>query len=167
MGSWVALLRGVNVGGNNRLSMDQLRALGERSGFGHVQTYIASGNLVFTADGEEADLRDRLDNLIEQDVGKRLGVILRGAGELAELVTNNPFPDAPGNKVVAILCDDPLSLDGVKHQADEELTLANRAIYVFYPSGQGRSRLVIPAIKQGTARNMNTLAKLAEMAVEA
>ena len=167
MTGFVALLRAVNVGGNNKLPMELLKALGEQAGFANVRTYIASGNLVFASDASEAECRARLEGQIEAEVGKPLGVLVRSAEELARLAAANPFADQPGNRVIAIFTDGPLSLDGVRNCASERLELGARAIYVHYPDGQGQSKLVVPAAKQGTARNMNTVAKLAELATEA
>jgi uncharacterized protein (DUF1697 family) len=167
MRGWVALLRGVNVGGINKLPMERLKALGELAGFANVRTYIASGNLVFDSDASEGTCRERLEAAIEAEFGKRLGVLVRSAEEMAKIVAANPFADCPGNRVVAIFIDGPLSLEGVKHHTNERLELGDRAIYAHYPDGQGVSKLAIPAAKHGTARNMNTVAKLAEMAREA
>jgi uncharacterized protein (DUF1697 family) len=162
----VALLRGVNIGGNN-LPMALLKTIGEKAGFANVRTYIASGNLIFASDAGEGECRERLDRLIEQEFGKRLGVVVRSADEMARVAKANPFADCPGNRVVAIFTDDPLSLDGVRNQKNERLELGERAIYAHYPDGQGDTKLVIPAAKHGTARNMNTVGKLAELAKEA
>jgi uncharacterized protein (DUF1697 family) len=164
MTAWVALLRGVNVGGNNKLPMERLTAIGEKAGFTNVRTYIASGNLVFASDKSEDAIRAKLDRLIEQEAGKKLGVVVRSAEEMADTARRNPFADQPGNRVVAIFADGELSLDGIRHQADEVPKLGKREIFVHYPTGQADTKLVIPAAKDGTARNMNTVAKLAEMA---
>lgn len=162
----VALLRGVNVGGN-KLEMALLKSIGEKAGFANVRTYIASGNLVFASGESEAACRERLDKLIESEFGKRLDLVVRGAAEMARIAKSNPFADCPGNRVVAIFVDGPLSLDGVRHQASERIELGERAIYVHYPDGQADTKLVIPAAKHGTARNMNTVAKLAGLAAAA
>src|SRR3569833_797377 len=162
----VALLRGVNVGGN-KLEMALLKSIGEKAGFENVRTYIASGNLVFASGDGEAICRERVESLIEQEFGKKLGMMVRSAAELAQVAKANPFADCPGNRVVAIFVDGPLSLEGVKGQKCERSELGERAIYVHYPDGQADTKLVIPAAKHGTARNMNTVAKLAELAKEA
>jgi uncharacterized protein (DUF1697 family) len=97
-----------------------------------------------------------------------VGVAVRTAAEIAEVLAQNPFPGAPGNRVVAIFLDDvtsPAVLDDVAGRADdEELRLGRREIYVRYGVGMAASKLRIPAAKKGTARNMNTVAKLAAMA---
>jgi uncharacterized protein (DUF1697 family) len=160
----VALLRGVNVGGNHKLPMERLKAIGEEAGFANVRTYIASGNLVFASGESEAVCRERVDGLIEREFGKKIGIMVRSEAELARVAKANPFADCPGNRVVAIFIDGPLSLDGIKGQTVERVELGERAIYVHYPDGQADTKLAIPAAKAGTARNMNTVAKLAELA---
>jgi uncharacterized protein (DUF1697 family) len=88
---------------------------------------------------------------------------------MAKVVANNPFPDRSASQTVAIFLDHAPPADAlkeVKGQANEEVRLSTREVYVHYPDGIGRSKLRIPAANDGTARNMNTVAKLAAMAVE-
>ena len=99
--------------------------------------------------------------------GKAVGVMVRTAAEMAAVLAANPFPDKPGNRTVAIFVDTPLAADALKAvsgQSEEEFQLGVREIYVFYGEGMADSKLKIPAAKSGTARNMNTVAKLAAMA---
>ena len=163
MSAWAALLRAVNVGGNNKLPMAELKALCEGLGFDRVQTYIASGNVVFASEHSEADLHRALEAAILERYAKPLGVHVRSAAELAEVVAGNPWPSRPGNRVVAIFIDGPLSLDGIIGQRGEMVKLGPRAIYVDYHDGMADTRLRIPAAKLGTARNLNTVTKLAVM----
>ena len=163
MSAWAALLRAVNVGGNNKLPMAELKALCEGLGFERVQTYIASGNVVFASKRDEADLRRALEAAILERYAKPLGVLVRSAAELAQVVAGNPWPSRPGNRVVAIFIDGPLSLDGMTGQRGETVKLGPRAIFVDYHDGMANTRLRIPAAKLGTARNMNTVTKLAQM----
>jgi uncharacterized protein (DUF1697 family) len=96
-----------------------------------------------------------------------VGVVVRTAAEMAAVLKANPFPDAQPKFAYAIFLDRRPPRDALKHavgQNDEEMRLGNREIFVHYPSGMGRSKLRIPAAKAGTARNMNTVAKLAELA---
>ena len=164
MSGWVALLRAVNVGGNKVL-MEDLRALAEREGFAGARTYIASGNLVFESALEETEIRQRLEAALEKQYGKPIGVIVRAAEAMAKAVADNPFARQPGNKVAVLFTDEPVSVEGVR-RADlgEELVVGERVIYIHYASGMGQSKLVIPAAKAGTMRNMNTVAKLSAMA---
>ena len=98
-----------------------------------------------------------------------VGVIVRTAAEMVEVIANNPFPDQAASRTVVIFLDHappPDALKDVTGQANEELRLGAREIYVHYPDGIGRSRLRIPAAASGTARNINTVARLASMAAE-
>ena len=167
MPTYVALLRAVNVGGTGKLPMAELRAMAEAAGFASVRTYIASGNLVLDADRPQAEIKAALEQALAAYAGKSVGMMVRSAAEMAVVVAANPFKDAPPNRTVAIFLDVPPP-EGVAANAtglqDEGIACGRREIYVHYPSGQGQSKLQIPAAKAGTARNMNTVAKLAEMA---
>lgn len=164
--SYVAMLRAVNVGGTGKLPMAELTALCEAAGFGQVRTYIASGNVAFHADGTEDDIRSALQDRLHAHMRRAVGVIVRSAADMAEVVTSNPFPDRPGNRVMALFLDgdarDPLV--GVTGLANEQLRPGRRVLYVWYPDGMAMTRLRIPAAKTGTARNMNTVGRLAAMA---
>jgi uncharacterized protein (DUF1697 family) len=170
---FVVLLRAVNVGGTGKLPMGDLKRLCEKAGFRNVRTYIASGNVVAERDGAEAKAKAALEAELRAHAagkaGKAVGVIIRTAAEMAKVVANNPFPDRPASQTVAIFLDHALPADAlkeVKGRANEEVRLSTREVYVHYPDGIGRSKLRIPAANDGTARNMNTVAKLAAMAVE-
>jgi uncharacterized protein (DUF1697 family) len=167
MAGYVALLRAVNVGGTGKLPMTTLTALCEAEGFTQVRTYIASGNVVLRSDKSEDQIRSALEDRLRAYAGQNVGVIVRTSSEIAEVLARNPFGDAPGNRVMALFVDGELPADplvGVTGLKDERIRLGKRELFVFYPSGMGTSRLRIPAEKAGTARNMNTVAKLAEMA---
>lgn len=170
MTAFIALLRAVNVGGTGKLPMSDLAALCEAAGFESVQTYIASGNVVFTSDRTEAQVKSALEQALAAYAGKPVGVCVRTAAEMARVLHDDPFPEAPRKFTVAIFLDAPPPPDAVDravHRQDDELiALGLREIYVFYGSGQGPSKLRIPAAKTGTARNMNTVAKLAAMAAD-
>ena len=168
MTAYVALLRAVNVGGTGKLPMADLKAMCEAAGFARVETYIASGNVVFTSKDSAKKVQARLDADLAVYAGKPVGVLLRTAEEMAAVLAANPFPNSPPNFTVAIFLDAAPPKDALKAatgQASEEIRLGRREFYVYYPDGQGRSKLKIPAAASGTARNMNTVAKLSEMAV--
>jgi len=164
---YVALLRAVNVGGTGKLPMSELKAMCVAEGFGNAQTYIASGNVVFSSGLSEPEVKTALEKRLHAYAGKPVGVIVRTAREMADVLGANPFPDTPPKWTVAIFLDaaPPAdTLDMVSGRKDEVLGLGRREIYVAYGAGMGRSKLKVPAGERGTARNINTIAKLAEIA---
>ncbi|MBV9998079.1 MAG: DUF1697 domain-containing protein [Verrucomicrobia bacterium] len=163
---FIALLRAVNVGGTGKLPMRQLKAVCEAAGFEAVRTYIASGNVVFRSAKSEPQVKAALEMGLEACIGKRVGVLVRTAAEIAAVLNENPFPHAVPGRTVAIFLDGPPPADalkGVTGRKDEEIRLGRREIYVHYGGGMAGSRLKIPAAQAGTARNLNTVAKLAEI----
>jgi uncharacterized protein (DUF1697 family) len=167
MTSLIALLRAVNVGGTGKLPMSDLKALCEKAKFQNVQTYIASGNVVFKTDQTEAQVKKILEDALQKYAGKPVGVIVRTAAEMAQILAKNPFPDCAPNRTVAIFLDEAPpknALTDVSGKKNEEIKLGKREIYVHYGDGMGTSKLKIPAAKTGTARNINTVAKLTELA---
>lgn len=167
MTTFIALLRAVNVGGTGKLPMTELKAMCEAAGFSNVRTYIASGNVVFDSTLTEKAVAKKLAASLEEYAGKEVGVMVRTGPEMAAVLESNPFRGARTNLTFAIFLDAPPPADtvaSVRGRQDEELSLGVREIYVTYPSGSGQSKLKIPAAAAGTARNMNTIAKLAEMA---
>ena len=168
MTSYVALLRGVNLG-KRQLKMEDLRRIAGQLGLEDVMTYIASGNLLFQSTKREAALKKMLEEALADHMGVKVGVMIRTAKELAAANVANPFKDKASNYTVAFFLDDAPhkdAPDAAKKVDGELMALGKREIYVHYPRGQGQSRLAIPAARDGTARNMNTVAKLAELAKE-
>ncbi len=168
MTAFVALLRGINLG-KRQLKMADLKRIAEGLGLDSPKTYIASGNLLFASDKSEKALKAALEKAVEEHMGATVGVMIRTAKEMAAVAKANPFDEEPGNKVVAIFLDAAPpkdAADQAKNLASERIRPGKREIYVHYPDGQGRSKLAIPAAAKGTARNMNSVAKLAEMAAE-
>ena len=167
MTSYVALLRAVNVGGTGKMPMQDLVAMCEKLGFTKVKTYIASGNVVFQSRKSEAAVQSALETAMEKYAGKPVGVMVRTPDELQQVLADNPFPKAAPNRVVAIFLASAPPKDALRavtgRADDEEVALGKREIYVKYGAGMAHSKLKIPAAKTGTARNMNTVAKLAEM----
>jgi uncharacterized protein (DUF1697 family) len=169
MAAFVALLRAVNVGGTGKLPMTELKAMCEELGFGAVRTYIASGNVVFTSRKSESAIKAALEKRLHAYAGAPVGVLVRSAAEMAEVLAANPFAKMAPNRTVAIFLDKAppaTALADVRGQKTEEIKLGRREIYVHYGDGMGTSKLAIPAAKAGTARNMNTIATLAKMAAE-
>lgn len=168
MTSYVALLRGINLG-KRQLRMEDLRRIGAELGLQNARTFIASGNLLFASEKGEHELKSALEAALGEYMGAAVPVMIRTAEEMTRVAVANPFADQPGNRVVAIFLDDapPKDFaDYAKHVANERMAPGAREIYVHYPDGQGPSKLQIPAASQGTARNMNSVAKLAELAKE-
>jgi uncharacterized protein (DUF1697 family) len=167
MTAYVALLRAVNVGGTGKLPMPELKAMCERQGFGRVRTYIASGNVVFEADAAEAEIKAALEAALFAYAGKPVGVMVRTGVEMDAVLAANPFRTAAPNRTVAIFLDAPPPTDfmaGVTGRTAEEIAPGLREIYVCYADGMAVSRLKIKAAMAGTARNMNTVATLADWA---
>jgi uncharacterized protein (DUF1697 family) len=166
MTTYIALLRAVNVGGTGKLPMAELKAMCEGAGFEVVQTYIASGNVVFNSAKSAAQVKAVLETALLAYAGKPVGVMVRTVAELAAVLSGNPFPDAAPNRTVAIFLDAapaPDAIEKVSGRKDEELALDKREIYVHYGEGMADSKLKIPAAKEGTARNINTISKLVEL----
>ena len=164
MATYVGMLRAVNVGGTGKLPMEDLRRLCENCEFANVRTYIASGNVVFSSGVSEAEVQARLQSALQDYAGKPVGVLVRSGAEMASVLAANPCAERAANLVHVTFLDEAPPAAGVSGQADEEITAGRRGIYVYYPRGQGASKLKLAAAKAGTARNINTVAKLAEMA---
>jgi uncharacterized protein (DUF1697 family) len=167
MAVYVALLRAVNVGGTGKLPMSDLKELSEKAGCSKVRTYIASGNVVFESRMTESQVRTALETALAAYTGKPVGVLIRTAAEMSQVLASNPFPDAPPNRSVAIFLDESPPSDALERitgRDTKEVQLGKREIYVRYGENMGRSKLKIPAAKTGTARNINTISKLASMA---
>lgn len=168
MTSFVALLRGVNLG-KRQLKMENLRRVATELGLDDPKTYIASGNLLFESAKSERMLKKQLEAALAEHMGAPVGVMLRTATELEAVAKRNPFADEAQNFTVAIFLDEEPgedALQAAKNVDGEKMAVGKREIYVHYPRGQGQSRLRIPAADSGTARNMNTVANLAERARE-
>jgi uncharacterized protein (DUF1697 family) len=167
MSHFIALLRAVNVGGTGKLPMSDLKALCEKAGMLEVRTYIASGNVIFKSNQTEAQVKKTLEAALHKYAGKPVGIMVRTAAEMADILARNPFQKCAPNRTVAIFLDEAppkTALSEITGKKDEEIKLGKREIYVHYGDGMGQSKLKIPAAKAGTARNMNTVAKLIELA---
>jgi uncharacterized protein (DUF1697 family) len=174
----VSMLRGVNVGGHNKIRMDALRALCESLGLRDAQTYVQSGNVVFrTKEPDLAALANRIEDAIEESFGFRPAVIIRTTSELRAVVAKNPFGRRrginPGKLLVTFLADDPSAeaRDRVLQikTEPEELRIDGREVYIYFPNGMGRTKLSWPTIAKmlgtsGTGRNWNSVTKLLEIA---
>lgn len=166
---YVALLRAINVGGTGTLLMSDLKALCEAAGFEDVRTYIQSGNVLLRTDLSREDAAKKLGDALAAHMGKAPGVMLRTGEELAAIAAANPFPHAKPNYLMVNFLSEPApkdALDKMVAPDGEEAHAAGCEIYVHYPDGSGRSKLKLPALKLATARNLNSVRKLAELARE-
>ena len=166
MTTYVALLRAVNVGGTGKLPMADLKSLCTKAGFEKVQTYIASGNIVFESNETAASVKSALASRLHAHAKKPIDVFLRTAAEMRAVLAANPFTKPEPKFVYALFLNEKPPADAAtvaKLRVDEEIRAGKRELYVHYPQGMGQSRLVIPAAAHGTARNMNTVAKLVTM----
>jgi uncharacterized protein (DUF1697 family) len=163
---FAALLRAINVSGTGKLLMSDLTALCEDAGFSDVKTYIQSGNVVFKTRLSESKARAVLEKALTKKLGVPATVILRSCEQLEALVKANPFKTEPGNRVAVIFMNEGPSAKAVAAVVSpdgERLKLAAPDLFVHYPNGMGTSKLKLPFAKNATARNINTVAKLASM----
>jgi len=176
MATIISMLRGVNVGGHNQIKMDALRSLYESLGLKNPQTYVQSGNVVFTTEERNlVRLIKRIEEGFERKFGFRAGVVVRTASELRDVSAQNPFAKRrgihPGKLLVLFFNEEPgqddcALLQRVKAQG-EEVRTDGRQFYLYFPDGAGRSKLFAATgrlKKLGTCRNWNTVSKLLEMA---
>jgi uncharacterized protein (DUF1697 family) len=167
MPAYILLLRAVNVGGTGKLPMAELKAICEGAGFSKVRTYIASGNVVFESSMAPKKIRAAIESRLHAYAGKPVGVHIRTLAEMEAILKANPFHKAAPNRTVAIFLEEAPrkgALGEVTGLTEEELHLGVREIYVTYGDGMAHSKLRIPVAKTGTARNMNTVAKLVALA---
>ncbi|MEZ4364778.1 MAG: DUF1697 domain-containing protein [Kofleriaceae bacterium] len=170
MPAFVALLRAINVGGTGLLPMKELAALCRDAGFTAVKTYIQSGNVVLRSRGGAAAVERTLAAALAKRLGKPAAVFVRTGVELEAILADNPFPDAAPNRVLVTFLAAKVparALAEVVAPDGEEVVRHGRELYVHYPNGMGRSRLKLPAAAAGTARNLNTVRRLAELVAEA
>jgi len=167
MTTFIAFLRGINVGGNTILPMAKLKDICIDLGFENVRTYIQSGNVLFDSDLSEHKLMVMLELVLEAQMGKLIPVILRSAKELEAVVAKNPFPNANPSQVGISFFIQSLAekyLNDFENTEPEEIVVSGREIYIHYPNGMGRSKLKLPKmLERGTVRNINTLGKLVEL----
>ena len=162
----IALLRAVNLGPHNKVSMADLKRLLADLGFGNPRTLLQSGNAVFDSKVTGAKLEKQLEDAARKSLRLNTDFIVRTAKQWDAIVARNPFPKEakadPGH-LVLLACKDKVPNDvkitGVKR---ERVELAGKDVYIVYPDGIGVSRLKIGAV--GTARNWNTVLKLAALA---
>ena len=183
MTTHIALLKAVNVGGRGKVAMADLRDCLVSLGYADVRTVLQSGNVVLSADGLKPA---KLEQVLEAEFLKRLGlrteVIVRSAGEWADLVAGNRFPDEARrdpSHLLAMLAKDPVTqkaLGALKSAVAaaggrETVGESDGQVYLFFPDGIGRSRVTTALVERAlggpvTGRNWNTVLKIAAVVAE-
>jgi uncharacterized protein (DUF1697 family) len=177
MTRFVSLFRGINVGGNKSVRMDALKELHESLGLQRVETYIQSGNVVFSSDNTDVtQIQKDIEDAFVQKFGFQAKVLVRTAGEFNVIIENNPFQNQPMKEskwvVAMFLASDPIStaLEDIQktYSGPEELHIMGQEVYIYYPEGIGRSKLTNTFLEKklktlGTARNWNTVLRLQKM----
>lgn len=175
--AWVALLRAVNLGPRNRVPMAELRALLERTGYGSVRTFIASGNVLFTAgSGDRGALGRELETLIAEAFAVETTAIMRTPDELAAVAGAHPFGADTSHTHVSFLVAEPdptaVARLGEADHGPDRVHVAGSDVYLHYPAGVQGSRLGAAKLERllgvaGTVRNWRTVTALAELAAAA
>ena len=171
MTAWVALLRGINVGGHRRVPMAELRELAGELGLHDVRSYVQSGNLVFRAAGDQAEYGAALERAIERRFGFAVDVVVRDRERWQRYCAGAPFAGARStepNRVFLVLAQAPPNPDCAEvlaphATAGERIRVVGDAVWVHAPAGAGRSRLGGAVYDRAigapaTARNWNTVA---------
>jgi uncharacterized protein (DUF1697 family) len=174
----ISLLRGINVGGNKKIRMADLKDLYASLGFTNVHTLLQSGNVVFESESAAVDdIADQIESAIEERFGFVSRIMMRTAGEIESVIKSHPFTDeqiAEPSKILVMFLHEPPAEENVQqlraaHQGPEIFHILGRELYAFYPDGMGRSKLDNVLIERklkvrGTGRNWNTTHKLHELA---
>lgn len=171
---WIALLRGINVGGRNKLPMAELREALAEMGLSDVQTYIQSGNIMFSGapDDREA-VAQQVSEVIAGRFGLSVPVVLRTRDALIAALQAYPFPDAPKARHVMFLSGTPSAAAAEALEPDrflpDRFALHGAEVHLFYPNGMGRSKMTTGYFERRldvvpTTRNWRTIHKLIDMA---
>ncbi|UFJ39552.1 DUF1697 domain-containing protein [Brevibacillus humidisoli] len=178
---YIALLRGINVGGNNLIKMAELRRMFETMGLERVQTYIQSGNVLFISDEREASLRQRIEQEFSAVFGFTVTVVLRTSAELEQIIGNCPFSEeavreaeasSAGESLYVALLPEASSPEGVQrlsayNSEREEYRIVGREFYLLFRNSVRNSKLAGNLHKLGvpaTVRNWKTINKLYALA---
>jgi uncharacterized protein (DUF1697 family) len=174
---YIALLRGINVGGHNIIKMADLKSLLETMGLQKVKTYIQSGNVLFESNEKSEQLSQRMEDEINKTFGFPVPVILRTAEEVEQIIRDCPFSTdslKEGESVqIAFLADKPAQ-NGINHLSTfksemDECKIEGKEVYLFFRQSIRNSKLATQLPKLGvpaTVRNWKTVIKLAAMSKE-
>lgn len=167
MSVWVALLRGINVGGAHRVRMPDLVRVFDNVGAKYAQTYIQSGNVVFSgAFASNPEIESILETAFAKEFGFAVDFVARSKEMLEAAIARNPFSEAaasdPKRLLVTFFKQAPDPEAEPRGVAQEQVRIIGAEAYVYYPAGIANSKLRLPGV--GTARNWNTVLKLKELA---
>jgi uncharacterized protein (DUF1697 family) len=176
MQTYIILLRGINVGGNNLVPMKALTQVLTDAGFSQIKTYIQTGNILLQSphsshESDGAQLEQDIAKLIDTHFGFIPDIMQLSLSEFSTAAANNPYKDKPGNTVHCYFCQQLPSPDEARLKAlassTEEYHIQGRVLYLHAPDGIGRSKLAANIEKclkvPATARNLNTVNKLLQM----
>lgn len=174
--TYVTLLRGINVGGNNKIEMKKLKATFESLGFADVSTYINSGNVIFAANKESLDsLTLEIENAIEKVFGLTIHVLVRDSKNIQKLIQATPatFSNDESQKTDVLFLwdefDNKKTLDIIKTNSKVDTLLYTPGAIVWnvkrsdYAKSGMQDFIKSPVYKKMTARNINTVRKIAEL----
>lgn len=175
---YISLLRGINVGGNKKIKMAELKTLYETMGFTSVSTLLQSGNVVFESDSADVDqIGSTIESSIEQHYGFQSKIIMRTRDQWQAVIDNHPYSadqlTEPSKILIAFLQDvansDAFNTLLEAHTGPEIIHNGGQELYIFYPNGMGRSKLDHSFIERKlkittTGRNWNTVNKLLKLA---
>lgn len=175
---YISLLRGINVGGNKRIKMADLRALYKTLGFTGTQTVLQSGNVAFKADRSDSErIARHIENGIEQEFGFQSRIIIRSYDQFKTALQQHPYTDEQlqkPRKLLIVFLQSALPEGAVEtlratYDGPESIQARGQELYLYYPNGMGRSKLTLALIEKtlqvtGTGRNWNTSHKLLDLA---
>ncbi|RMB58557.1 DUF1697 domain-containing protein [Dokdonia sinensis] len=175
MNKYIALLRGINVGGHRKILMADLKVLFQELGFKNVETHIQSGNVVFeSCGGDVSAFAKAIKEKIKQSYNFEVLTLVLDLQTLQKIILDCPFPKEQKEKSYFILLDNPPTKEktatlNAEVYADEEFHITSRCVYFFASNGYGRAKLTGNIIERklnvnATARNYRTMSKLLEMA---
>ena len=176
MKTYIALLRGINVGGHKKVPMAELRGLLTKSGLKNVLTYIQSGNVIFqSSEANKGKLKAIINKTITARFGFDIPVLVKSKEEIKAILDNCPFPEEKkGVSYFIMLSEIPEKdlIDETSKQIfpEEEFIITKNCIYIFYALGAGKAKLGVNWFEKklkvkATARNYRTMAKLLEMTI--
>ena len=176
MKTYIALLKGINVGGHKKVPMAELRTMLINAGFQNVQTYIQSGNIIFQSSEKTSELETKIENLIASNFGFEVSVIIKTYKELQTIFEGSPFSKEKKEKCYFIILNRIPEINLVEEvdqliYENEEIIIKNDCLYFYCSAGFGKTKFNMNTYERklkliGTARNYNTMVKLLSLSAE-